>query len=196
MTVMPMLIAMRGAPGTGKSTLARALSRRLRWPVIDKDDIKDVLDGQMEAAGGASYDVMVRLVCRQLAQGLDVICDSPLPRQAYEHLACAASETGAILIVLECRCPDVALWRSRLKQRQSLGLPAHHATTWEAVEAYHARHAGSASAVSGPRLVVDTVTPLTTLVDDVLRWLAQLESDSGHVRDRSAALPNEAITTP
>lgn len=178
---MPMLIAMRGAPGTGKSTLARALSRRLRWPVIDKDDIKDVLDGQMEAAGGASYDVMVRLVCRQLAQGLDVICDSPLPQQAFANLVRAATETGAVLIVLECRCPDVALWLSRIEQRQSLGLPGHHTTTWEAVEAFHVRHAGSAYAVSGPHLVVDTGKPLSALVDDVLRWLAQLETGSGSV---------------
>jgi predicted kinase len=176
---MPILIAMRGAPGTGKSTLARALSRRLHWPVIDKDDIKDVLDGQMEAAGGAAYDVMVRLVRRQLAQGLDVICDSPLARQAYGNLTRAASETGAILIVLECHCPDVALWRSRIEKRQALGLPAHHATTWEAVDAYHARHAGSVYAVSGPYLVVDTSAPLTKLVDDVSRWVAQFETDSG-----------------
>lgn len=41
----PLLIALKGHPGSGKSAVARALSRRLLIPLIDKDDIKDVLDG-------------------------------------------------------------------------------------------------------------------------------------------------------
>lgn len=40
------VIALQGPPGVGKSTLARALSARLGWPLLDKDDIKDLLDGQ------------------------------------------------------------------------------------------------------------------------------------------------------
>jgi len=40
-----LLIAFKGPPGAGKSTIARALSKQLGWPLIDKDDVKDVLDG-------------------------------------------------------------------------------------------------------------------------------------------------------
>ncbi len=35
------LVAMKGHPGCAKSTVARALARALRCPVIDKDDIRD-----------------------------------------------------------------------------------------------------------------------------------------------------------
>ena len=37
------LVLMKGFPATGKSELAYALARRLRWPLVDKDDIKDVI---------------------------------------------------------------------------------------------------------------------------------------------------------
>jgi tRNA uridine 5-carbamoylmethylation protein Kti12 len=39
------LIALKGLSGSGKSTLGRALGKQLGWPLIDKDDVKDILDG-------------------------------------------------------------------------------------------------------------------------------------------------------
>jgi predicted kinase len=53
---MPMwLIVMKGFAGSGKSTLARALSRELGWPLVDKDDVKDLLDGHVQAAGPCDH---------------------------------------------------------------------------------------------------------------------------------------------
>ncbi|MFN8515963.1 MAG: shikimate kinase [Chloroflexia bacterium] len=69
-------------PGSGKTTLARALSHQLRWPLIDKDDIRDLTDNEPP---GLSYNVMLNIGRRQLLQGLSVICDSPLGyRTTYE----------------------------------------------------------------------------------------------------------------
>jgi|SRR5579863_2874463 len=72
------LIALKGLPGSGKSTIGRALSKHLGCPIIDKDDIKDILDGHTPESGGLAYEVMFNIAHRQLLQGLDVICDSPL----------------------------------------------------------------------------------------------------------------------
>jgi shikimate kinase len=41
------LIAMKGFAGSGKSTLGRALSREFGWPLVDKDDVKDLLDSHV-----------------------------------------------------------------------------------------------------------------------------------------------------
>ena len=50
----PTLLALKGPPGSGKTTLARAISRQLRWPLIDKDDIRDLTDNEPP---GLSYNV-------------------------------------------------------------------------------------------------------------------------------------------
>jgi energy-coupling factor transporter ATP-binding protein EcfA2 len=55
---MSWLLALKGPPGCGKSTLAAALSQRLGWPLIDKDDVKDLLDGKAADAGGLAYEIM------------------------------------------------------------------------------------------------------------------------------------------
>lgn len=167
------LVAMKGPPGAGKSTVARALSRRLRWPLIDKDDVKDILDGQTPLAGALAYEVMQRVARRQLAQGLSVICDSPLLDLAYAGLRQIAADEGVPLLIVECHCSDEAAWRARVEARQILGLPAHHTTTWEGVQAFLAKSEATYP-IAEPHLVVDTARPLPVLVDEVVRWLGQL----------------------
>src|SRR5258707_12806236 len=100
------LIALKGLAGTGKSTLGRALSKQLGWPLIDKDDVKDLLDNHMPEAGGLAYDIMFNIARRQLLQGLNVICDSPLTNiRAYEHALSTAGEPHSLIAVLECYYP-------------------------------------------------------------------------------------------
>lgn len=165
------LLAMKGPPGSGKSALARALGRRLGWPLIDKDDIRDLTDAEPP---GLSYRAMLNIARRQLLQGLSVICDSPLGyRRTYDSAARIAAETGATLAVIECRCPDPALWRARIAARQPLALPRHHTTDWPAVEAFLRRTAADGDfAIAHPHLILDTTRPLNALCDEAIRWLA------------------------
>ena len=169
------LVAFKGYPGSGKSTLARAVSRGLGWPLIDKDDVKDLLDSHTPEAGALAYNVMFNVARRQLWQGLSVICDSPLThRKGYEHAARIAEETGAALAVVECRCPDDALWRRRIEARQALGLPAHHKTDWASIQD-HLRTATVESAypITHPHLVLDTTAPVTESRDRAIEWLTR-----------------------
>jgi predicted kinase len=165
------LVAMKGPPGAGKSTVARALSRELGWPLIDKDDVKDILDGQTPLAGALAYEVMQRIARRQLSRGLSVICDSPLLERSYDRLRQIAAEEAVPLIVVECSCSDEAAWRARIEARQTLGLPSHHTVTWEAVQAFLAKSEATYP-IAEPHHVVDTARLLPEIVNDIVSWLS------------------------
>jgi len=165
----PILVLMKGPPGSGKSTIAKELGRRLRWPVIDKDAVRDLLPDEL---GGISYEAMLALAERQLSIGLNVIADSPLGyARAYAKAHAVAAGTDARMLVIECECSDVAEWRRRIEQRSGTGLAAHHTTDWSKVEAFRERTAADPYEVDVPNLKVDTSRPLEHLVPMVLHWL-------------------------
>ncbi len=170
------LIALKGLAGTGKSTLGRALSKQLGWPLIDKDDEKDLLDNHMPEAGGLAYDIMFNIARRQLLQGLNAICDSPLTNiRAHEHALSTAGEAHASMAVIECYCSDEAQWRSRLNARKALQLPAHHQTDWDAFQLIRLTlHDQADYLITVPHLLVDTVRPPQECLIGIMRWLEQI----------------------
>lgn len=172
-THRPLLIAMKGHPGSGKSAVARGLSRRLGIPLIDKDDIKDVLDGHVEDSGGLAYIAMFNVARRQLIQNLSVICDSPLSEVGGYTTACVvAHDAGARLLVIECICSSEEEWRRRIEQRAALRLPSHHVTTWEHLENHLRRRADTSNyAIQEPHLIVDTVAPIEDVLRTILEWI-------------------------
>lgn len=167
------LIAMKGQSGSGKSTLSRALSRELGWPLVDKDDVKDILDGHAQVAGPLAYDIMFNIAHRQLLQGMSVICDSPLTGSiSYEHAQAIATETHATLGIIECYCSDEALWSQRINGRKALRLPAHHQTDWETLQAFLRQpYQQENYSITHPHLIIDTVRPLQECLTEVMTWL-------------------------
>lgn len=173
-----MLLLMKGMPGSGKSTLARALSRRLGWALIDKDDIKDIIDGHAADSGRLAYDVMLNIAHRQLRLGNSVICDSPLTFASLyiegQQIARAASAT---LAIIECHCSDESLWQQRINSRKAMNLPAHHQTEWDGLQSYRQSVTGVTDyPISDPYLILDTVTPLDELAGRAAQWLEDLVS--------------------
>ena len=167
------LIALKGYPGSGKSTVARALCQRLGWPLVDKDDIKTVLDGVLTKADSAAYGIMWALVERQLALGLSAICDSPLMRETYGSAVALAQQTGARLIVIECECPDDTVLRNRIEARQDPSFSPDRITDWAGFQAYRATHGDQVYdyPISGPRITVDTREPTSDIIARITAWL-------------------------
>ena len=160
---------MKGPPGAGKSTIARELGRRLGWPVIDKDVVRDLLPDEL---GGLSYEAMLGYAERQLAVGLNVIADSPLGyRRSYAKALEIGERTGARVLVLACECSDAREWHRRLGARRGRGLASHHTVGRSGVAAFESRAAADPYEIRVPSLVVDTAAPLDECVETALAWV-------------------------
>lgn len=169
---MPLLIALKGHPGCGKSAVAKHLGMQLAIPVIDKDDIKDLLVGYPDP-GGLAYVTMFRIARRQLLLGLHVVCDSPLSEELGYAAACRiASEIGAHLVVIECICSSPLLWRQRIEQRAALGEPTHDIASWSDLERHMLRrHESYSYRIDVPHLVIDSVHSRAEIEAEVLTWV-------------------------
>jgi predicted kinase len=162
---------MKGHPGTGKSTLAQALARRLQWPLIDKDDAKDhicdLADGNQRA-----YDIMWQTTRTQLRVGLSVIVDSPLSHPDQYRRGCElAQQHGARPLVLETSLPD-AVWRQRIAGRNDQS-SAHKPSDWAAIRALLARYGDAWRYPISPAhfMRVETSQPVAMLVAQVAQRL-------------------------
>lgn len=125
-------ILMRGHPGCGKSTLARALGTLYRVPVVDKDDAKDALQELSNIVEDSiinrlSYDIMINITKRQLFNRMSVIVDSPLSKKSmYECLKHVAKDLGATIVVVKCTSSDRRVWNDRLIHRKSTCNGVYH----------------------------------------------------------------------
>ncbi|GMP66893.1 hypothetical protein CsSME_00027064 [Camellia sinensis var. sinensis] len=178
----PLIVAMKGHPGTGKSTLAQSIATSLKCPLIDKDDVRDStytlqLSVPPELLNDLSYDVVWRVASTQLRLGLNVVLDSPLSRRAHlDRLLQLAADAGARLLVVECVPKDKAEWRRRLERRGAAeGASWHKPSTWRDLERLLEAYGGCSAYDVGdvPKLVLDTTAPVgvAELVSAVIRFI-------------------------
>lgn len=154
----PLLIALAGLPGTGKSTLAARLAAVLPGTVLDKDRVRAAVFPPEEVEYSNEQDDLVCEMLYQatgflLAKGRTVILDGRTYLQAgqVERLARFARECPARLVMVMCTCPpEVA--QSRLERDAVEG---GHLAGNRDFELYR-RLEAAAEAVPYPHLVVDT----------------------------------------
>lgn len=131
-----MLIIFGGLPGTGKTTLARALAEELDAVYLRIDTIEQALSSSRGSDGDvldAGYRIACAVACDNLTLGRTVVgdCVNPLfiTRNAWRSAA-AAARTSAIEI--EVICSDLAEHRRRVESRRS-DIPGLCLPSWQEV---------------------------------------------------------------
>jgi predicted kinase len=147
-----MLIAFSGLPGSGKTSIARELAKRLHATYLRIDTIEQAIVscGNIDPIMEEGYETAYRVAAENLRIGQHVVADSAntleITRNAWADVA---RETNVQLINVEVICSDEVEHRRRVETRSS-DIPDLIQPTWDNVKSreYHAW--------SQPRIVVDT----------------------------------------
>jgi predicted kinase len=123
------LIIVTGRPAAGKTTLARWLGERLAFPVISKDNIKEILFDQLgwrnrewsRKLGRASVELMYSFAQVQLAAGRSLILDNAFyPNLASPKFQVLIKAYGPNVLQMICNANSDILYE-RFKQRAESG---------------------------------------------------------------------------
>jgi predicted kinase len=172
------LVALAGLPGTGKSTLARALAARLGAPLLDKDRVRAALFAPEEIEYGREQDDLVmacihRAVEFHAARGRvpAVVLDGRTysRRTQVEELRALATRLSAPLVLVECTASRATV-RERLEHDERTGGHPAGNRSFE----LHERLRAEAEPIPEPKLVLVTdAAPLAELVETVLARVAR-----------------------
>ena len=116
-----MLIAFGGLPGTGKTTLAKAVAKRYASVYLRIDTIEMAIrttEMLPEDIGPAGYVVAYWVAEENLRLGHVVVADSVNPLQiTREAWSLVARNAGVLLVEVEVLCSDPAEHRRRIESK-------------------------------------------------------------------------------
>jgi predicted kinase len=164
------LISISGLPGSGKSTIAEALSKKMKLPIFSVDPIESAIlrsgIGKGFETGLAAYLVAETLAAEQLKLGLSVIIDAvnavTEARLMWSNLA---ERYQAKLIIVECILErEVHRERIEARVRNLCGLPE---VTWEEIENRRRDYAEWKQ----ERLVLDTAKNVEANLEQIMWYI-------------------------
>ena len=163
----PLLLVFAGLPGSGKTTVSRAVADRLGATFVRVDSIESAVTATLAPVGTSpvGYVAAAQVGHDQLVAGRDVVIDAvnavDVAREGWRRLA---ASTGARLQFVEVVCSDRAEHRRRVEGRGG-DWPGHTPPTWDAVRS------APWEPFSDERLLVDDLGDAQAHVDAVLHHL-------------------------
>jgi len=175
-----MLVAMAGLPGTGKSTLARALVQALQAlgseaMILDKDHVRASLFRPEDVVYSREQDDLCVDIMLQVAGYLlhhepdgTVVLDGRTfsHRDQVETVIRAAADLAVPLVFIECRCSEATAIQRLTRDQAHQAHPAEN----RGPNLYR-RIKAQADPLSISHLTVDTDGPLTENVQTCLAYL-------------------------
>ena len=172
---MTKLIVICGLPGTGKSTLADALSKHMKITCISKDGIKESLYDYLQLKtledsrriGKQSVDILLNLAEKHIQQGLDVIIEAPFRVESdYDNFIDWKSRYDIKFYAFICAVSvDVRKERFVSRPRHAAHHDSERRFAPESDEIYHK--------LPENKLWLDTAKPIDDLLSEVLETLGQ-----------------------
>jgi len=170
-----MIVLMAGLPGTGKSTLARALAARLGGSVLSKDDIRHAIFSPADVEYSTAQDDFVMEIMLGTAAWIltkkpkrIVFLDGRTFSRRYQidRVIGAAEAVQQPWRILECVCSEESA-RSRIELQAATG---EHPAGNRNIDLYIDVKAHF-EAIVLPKTVIDTDQSLEECVDRVLQSL-------------------------
>ena len=186
------MIIITGPPGAGKTTLARNLSQALNLPLINKDDVKDILfdtlgwkDRQWSMKlGQASFEILFHLLECQLKVNKPVILETAfIPKYHNTRFMKLRSKYGFMSIQIVCTAEDKVLYERFIKRTKSNERhPGHvdHLMTYDQFSKLLREGKYATLDIGGEILEIDT-TDFTTV--DYEGLLTEIQDMTGAVLD-------------
>ena len=133
-----MFVVVSGPPGSGKTTTATVLARRLELPLVAKDTIKDAL---MSAVPVADVDESRLLGRAAVTAMLAVAADSPIGAvlDCNFHRSAAVTDLRQLpgqVVEVFCRCDRDRAWE-RFRARAADRHPGHFDAARSIDDLYH-----------------------------------------------------------
>jgi predicted kinase len=190
----PTLVALSGLPGSGKSTVADALRRRVPIVVLQSDRIRKLLVPVPQYSTEESARVFAALygaLERLLRAGIPALVDATNLQERYRApLVDIAARTGARFALVWVEASEDAIYR-RLTARTT-GVRAGYDVSDAGIDVYQMMRA-RVEPIQGDHIVINTDRDITPAVETLARMIE--EDDNPAVtgrRDGQPQLPSPA----